>query len=79
MNETDLAALWAQLGPDARRRARIETRVFGWLEASETPLAGEWLELLKVDPVSGFAFAAVGAVSLGLMSPVGWIIALVLG
>lgn len=78
MNEADLAALWVQLGPDARRRARMETRVFEWLEASETSLVGEWLELLKVEPFKSLAFAAVGAMSLGLMSPVGWIMALVL-
>ena len=78
MNEGDLAALWAQLAPDARRRARMETRVFEWLEASETSLVGEWLALLKVEPFESLAFAAVGAMSLGLMSPVGWILALVL-
>lgn len=79
MNEADLGALWSTLGPDARRRARIETRVFDWLEASETSLAGEWLGLLKVDPVAGLAFAAVGAVSLVALTPVGWIAAWVLG
>jgi len=79
MNETHLAALWSQLGPDARRRARIETRLFEWLDASETSLAGEWLDLLKVEPVRGLALAAAGALSLGLMTPVGWIMALVLG
>ena len=38
MNDADLVALWAELGPDVRRRARIEARVFEWLEASETSL-----------------------------------------
>lgn len=79
MNEADLAALWSQLGPDTRRRARIETRVFEWLEASETSLAAEWLGLLKVEPVTSLAFAAAGAVSLVLLTPVGWITALILG
>ena len=79
MNEADLAALWSQLGPDTRRRARIETRVFEWLEASETSLAGEWLALLKVEPVTGLAFAAVGAVSLVLLTPVGWVTAWFVG
>lgn len=78
MNEAELAALWSQLGPDARRRARIETRVLEGLEASETSLVGEWLELLKVRPFESLAFAVVGAMSLGLMTPVGWIMALVL-
>lgn len=79
MNEADLAALWSQLGPDARRRARIQLRVFEWLEARETSLAGEWLGLLKVEPVAGFALAAVCAMSLTVLTPVGWITALVLG
>jgi hypothetical protein len=79
MNEADLAALWSQLEPDRRRRTRIDARVLDWLEASEMSLAGEWLALLKVEPVTGLAFAGVGALSLGLFTPVGWIMALVLG
>ncbi|HMN45687.1 MAG TPA: hypothetical protein PKE27_13990 [Povalibacter sp.] len=79
MNETDLAALWSQLGPDSRRRARIETRVFEWIEAGETSLAGEWFGWLKVEPIAGLALAAVGAMSLTVLTPVGWITALVLG
>ena len=79
MSEAELAALWAQLGPDSRRRARIETRVFEWLEASETSLAGEWLGLLKVDPVRSLGLAAVGAVAVIALTPVGWIMALALG
>ena len=79
MSEADLVALWSALGPDARRRARIETRVFDWLEARETSLAGEWLDLLKVDPVAGLGFAAVGAVSVVALTPVGWIMAWLLG
>jgi hypothetical protein len=79
MNEADLAALWSQLGPDQRRRTRIEARVLDWLEASETSLAREWLALLKVEPVTGLALAGVGVLSLGLFTPVGWIMALVLG
>ena len=79
MNEADLAALWAQLAPDQRRRARMEARVLDWLEASETSLADEWIGLLKVEPVTGLALAAVGALSLVALTPVGWIMRLVLG
>jgi hypothetical protein len=79
MNEADLAALWSQLAPDQRRRARMEARVFDWLEASETSLVGEWLGLLKVEPVTGFALAAAGALSLLVLTPVGWIVGLVMG
>ena len=73
MNDTDLMRLWSALEPSARRRARIETRVFEWLEASETSLAAEWLGLLRVEPLTALAYASVGAVSLVLLTPVGWI------
>jgi hypothetical protein len=72
MNDTDLTRSWALLEPDSRRRGRIETRVFDWIEASETSIAGEWLGLLKLEPLRGLAFASVGAVSLVLLTPVGW-------
>jgi hypothetical protein len=72
MNEMELTATWAALEPSARRRACIETRVFDWLEASETSIAGEWLALLKVEPLSVLAYAAAGAVSLVLLTPIGW-------
>ena len=76
MNDTDLLTLWAALEPGPRRRARIETRVFEWLEASETSIAAEWLRLLKVEPLTGLAYASVGALSLALSSPVAWALAL---
>jgi hypothetical protein len=78
MNDSELENLWSSLEPDARRRARIETRVFEWLEASETSLAGEWLGLLKMEPWAGLAYAGVGALSLVLLTPAGWLAALVL-
>jgi hypothetical protein len=73
MNESELTAAWSALEPSARRRARIETQVFEWLEARETSLLGEWLALLKVEPLTGLAYASVGALSLLLLSPLGWI------
>ena len=73
MNDTELMNLWSALEPNGRQRARIETRVFDWLEASETSIAGEWLALLKVEPLTALAYASVGAVSLVLLTPIGWI------
>lgn len=78
MSETELASLWSALEPSSRRRARIETRVFDWIEAGETSIAGEWLRLLKVDPVSALAYASAGAASLLLMTPAGWMLVLLL-
>jgi hypothetical protein len=76
MNDAEIMSLWSGLEPSARRRARIETRVFDWVEASETSLAGEWLGLLKLEPLTGLAYAAVGAVALVVLSPVGLIASL---
>jgi hypothetical protein len=73
MNDTELMNLWSALEPSGRQRARIETRVFEWLEASETSIAAEWLGLLKVEPLTALAYAAVGGVALFLLTPVGWI------
>jgi hypothetical protein len=74
-----LVSTWSALEPSARRRARIETRVFEWIEASETSLAGEWLDLLKIEPLTGLAYASVGALSLVFLTPVGWLTSLLLG
>jgi len=74
VNDTEIMSLWSALEPSTRRRARIETRVFEWLEASETSLVGEWLGLLKVEPLTGLAYASIGALALVLLSPVGWIL-----
>lgn len=73
MNDTELMNLWFAIEPNGRQRARIETRVFEWLEASETSIVGEWLGLLKVEPLTALAYASVGAVSLVLLTPIGWI------
>ena len=79
MTDMELVATWSALEPSARRRARIETRVFEWLEASETSIAAEWLGLLKIEPLKALAYVSVGALSLALLSPVGWLLSFVLG
>ena len=78
MNDTEILGTWTTLEPSTRRRARIETRVFEWLEASHTSLAGEWLGLLKVEPVSALALVSAGALSLVLLTPVVWLAAFLL-
>ena len=75
MNDTELMNLWSALEPNGRQRARIETRVFDWLEASDTSIASEWLGLLKVEPLSVLAYGVAGAVSLVLLTPIGWMTA----
>jgi hypothetical protein len=73
MNESQLIGAWSALEPSARCRARIETQVLEWVDASATSLLGEWFGLLKVEPLAGLAYASVGALSLLLLSPLGWI------
>jgi hypothetical protein len=73
MNDAQLMSLWSTLEPNGRQRARIETRLFEWLEASDTSIASEWLGLLKVEPLTALAYASVGAIALLLLTPVGWI------
>ena len=74
MNDAEIMSLWSELEPSSHRRARIETRVFEWVEASETSLAGEWLGMLKAAPLTGLAYASVGALSIVVLSPVGWLV-----
>ena len=78
MTDAELVATWSMLEPKASRRARIEARVFEWIEASETSLLGEWLSVLKVEPLRGLAYVSVGALSLALLTPVGWIVSVLL-
>lgn len=73
MNDTEITQLWTKLGPNGRQRARIENRVFEWVEATETSLLAEWLNLIKVDPLPGLGFAAMGALSLLILTPLGWV------
>ena len=63
MNDEELADAWAALEPAARRRLRIDARVFGWLEARDTPLAAEWIGLFRVAPFPALGLAMASAVS----------------
>ena len=78
MNETEISGAWSMLEPSARRRARIETRVFEWLEACETSLFSEWFGLLKIEPLTVLACVSVGAAALVVLTPVGWMTSLLL-
>lgn len=78
MNDADLTRLWFTLEPRGRERARIEDRVFEWLEAGETSLLAEWLNLLKLDPLPCLGYAAIGVVALFMLTPLGWVASAVL-
>jgi hypothetical protein len=73
MNDAEIEQLWSMLEPNAWRRGRIENRVFEWVEASETSLLTEWLELIKLNPLGGVGLVAASALSLLALTPLGWL------
>ena len=74
MNDTALTQLWSTLEPNGYERARIENQVMQWIEASETSLLSEWLGLIKVDPLAGLGLTAASALSLLMLTPLGWVV-----
>ncbi len=78
MNDTELTHLWSGLEPNGRQRTRVETRVFEWIEAGETSLLAEWVNLIRVDPLPGLGFAAMATVSLLMLTPLGWVASAIL-
>jgi hypothetical protein len=73
MTDAEIAEFWSTLEPSKRERARIESRVLEWLEATETSLVSEWLSLVRENPIGGLALAAASALSLLTLTPLGWI------
>jgi hypothetical protein len=73
MTDDELATTWTTLDPTAPQRRRLDARVASWLDARDTPLALEWLGLLKVSPIATTAFAAVGALSIVIAPPFFWV------
>jgi hypothetical protein len=73
MNDEPLAGDWETLAPEARQRRRMEGRVFTWLEAHDTPLAAEWLALIRVSPFAAIGLGTVSAMSLATAPPFIWL------
>jgi len=73
MNDDELGNAWLRLEPTLPQRRRIDGHVFAWLEAHDTPLASEWLELFRVAPFAGFSLATVSAVAIVAASPLIWL------
>jgi hypothetical protein len=78
MSDEVPADVWKALEPTPSQRRRIEDQVFAWLEAHETSIVAEWLSLIRVRPLAGLTYAAAAAVSLLLLSPLGWLVVSVL-
>lgn len=72
MNGEEIVDVWTALEPTSRQHQRIETRVFEWLEASDTSLAAEWIGLFGASPLSTFGLATVSAVAI-LLAPLAWL------
>jgi hypothetical protein len=73
MTDAEINEVWSTLEPSASERARIEARVLEWLEAGETSLAGEWLDLFRVSPIGGLGLIAASVLSLLMLTPLGWV------
>jgi len=73
MNDEEFADAWTTLSPTLRQRRRIDTRVFTWLDARDTPLAAEWLGLFRVAPFSAVGLIAVSAVAIATATPLAWL------
>ena len=73
MNDDTLGEAWTPLTPTARQRRQIDARVFSWLEAHDTPLAAEWLGLLRGAPFTAVGLAGVSAVSVIGATPLVWL------
>jgi len=76
MSEEKLSIEWSLLEPTAEQRRKMERRVLTWLEARETSLAAEWLGLVKLQPLEALGYAAASALALVLLTPIGWLGAL---
>ena len=74
MNDAELGGAWTTLEPTTRQRRRIEARVFASLEAHDTPLAAEWLELFRTAPFAALGLATAGGVSIVAAPPLVWFV-----
>ena len=73
MNEEQLIQAWTTLDPGNAERRRIDARVLSWLDAHDTPLASEWLELFTVEPLPAFGLVFASAVAIIFATPMAWI------
>jgi hypothetical protein len=72
MNDEEFGDAWTALTPTARRRRRIDARVFAWLDARDTPLAAEWFGLFRGAPLTALGLATVSAVAIAAAPPLVW-------
>jgi hypothetical protein len=70
----DIAEALTALEPTIGQRRRIDAHVTAWLEARDTPLAAEWLGLLKARPFSAVGLLTASTVSLAAATPAVWLV-----
>lgn len=63
MTDAELLQTWTTLDPADDRLRRIDAQVSAWLDAHDTPLAAEWLGLVRVAPLAGPGLALASAAS----------------
>ena len=73
MNDNELAGVWTTFEPAPDQRRRIDARVSAWLEAADSPLASEWLQMFTVAPFSALGLVAISAASILMTTPIIWL------
>lgn len=74
MSDDSLGRAWETLEPTALQRRRMDGRVNDWLDAHDTSLVSEWLELFTLQPVSAAGLVAASVVSLATAPPLVWLL-----
>jgi hypothetical protein len=73
MNDEALAGAWTAIQPTGHQRRRIDAHISAWLEARDTPLAAEWLALLRLAPFSATSLVAISAAAIATAPPLVWL------
>ena len=73
MDDHNLERAWTTIEPTADQRRRMNRRVLDWIDAHDTPLAAEWLGLIKVNPFASLSLATVSVLSIITATPILWL------
>jgi hypothetical protein len=73
MNEGEITDTWGALEPTPSQRRRIDARVRSWLDARDSSLTAQWLQLLRINPLAALSFAAVAGCLVLIATPMSWV------
>ncbi|ODS58183.1 MAG: hypothetical protein ABS36_04675 [Acidobacteria bacterium SCN 69-37] len=79
MTDDELLDSWTSLDPTNGQRRRVDARVSAWLDAHDTSIAAEWLELVRVSPFGSLTLATVGATAIVTVTPLAWFAGMLVG